>query len=487
MAKAPRPAELLSIAARSFAAGDPQRAAALCRDALRMNGDDARALHLLAACQTALGEAEGAESTLARAVRLAPREPDLLVAHAGALIRLGRVDEALTQVDLALAIRPDDDRALACKADALFRRGDIDEADRLLAPRLESGAAGLHTALALASLCPRKGRHEQVAALLRRLLDDASIPPAQAMRARFALGDVLDDAGQFDEAFAEYAAANALKAPRPDAAAYETSLESMLRAWTPEAVAALPRAAFETDLPVFIVGMPRSGTSLVEQILASHPAVYGAGERKDLNKLVGELQFGRENPAYHLHHLDALSRRVVDRSARRVADAFRAESPRAERVTDKNPVNYLHLGLISVLFPRARVIHCVRDPLDTALSCYFNNIVGVHAFADTLPAVGRWHRSHDRVMRHWASILDLDLLEVRYEDLVADPERHTRRLVDHLGLPWEPACLRFHENRRMVFTPSVDQVRRPVYAGSVGRWRNYERHLGPLKQALESS
>lgn len=484
MPTAPPTAQLLSHAARLFAAGDPQRAAALCREALRQSPDDPRTLHLHAACLLAVGDVESAERALARAVRAAPRDPDLLVGHGSALLRLGRPSDAIASIDRALAIRPDDDNALASKAEALFRAGDIAPAFDLLLPRLNAGATHIGVALSLALLCPRKGRHEDVAAMLRRCIDSGALPPVQRMRALFALGDVLDGLARYDDAFNAYSAANAMKAPRPDLDAYHASLAAMLAAWTPEALESLPRASLETQAPVFIVGMPRSGTSLAEQILASHPDAFGAGERKDLNRLVAEIQFGRSNPDYHLHHTDALTRKVVDRSARKVLDALRALAPRAARIADKNPVNYLHLGLISILFPRAKVVHCVRDPIDTALSCYFNNIVGAHAFADSLPALARWTRDYQRVMRHWNAVLNLDILELRLEDLVADPETHARRLIAHVELPWDDACLRFHENKRLVFTPSADQVRRPIFSAGVGRWKNYDRHLAPLREAL---
>lgn len=484
--------QILAQAGQLFASGDIERATAFCRAALKQSPDNLHGLHLLAACRMSIGDAVGAESALARAVSLAPREPDLLIGHASALVRLGRNDEADAAIDRALTLRPADPNASALKAESLFRRRRFDEAAALLRPFADSRPAHLGLALTLATLCQRVPMHEQAATMIRDCLTDPALPPPERIRALFALAELYDAQDRFDDAFSACEQANALKAPRPDVAAYLASLEAMLSAWTPEVVGAMPKATYETQLPIYIVGMPRSGTSLIEQLLASHPQVHGGGERQDISRIIAELEAGRPGGfPYHMRHPEALTRKSIDRSARKVADALRALDVRAERVTDKNPDNYLHLSVISTLFPRAHVIHCVREPLDTCLSCYLNNIgrrgpVGfsLHAFADSLPDIGKWHRRYERVMAHWRATLPLNMLDVRYEDLVSDFEKQARRIIQFVDLPWDDACLRFHENARLVFTPSIDQVRRPVYASSVGRWKNYEKHLAPLREAL---
>lgn len=494
MPQTPSTNQLLSQAGQLFASGDIERATAFCRAALKQSPDNLHGLHLLAACRMSIGDAAGAETALARAVSLAPREPDLLIGHASALVRLGRNEEANAAIDRALTLRPADPNASALKAESLFRQRRFDEAAAILSPFVDARPAHLGLALTLATLCQRVPMHEQAAAMIRSCLDSPALPPPERVRALFALAEIYDAQDRFDDAFGACQQANALKAPRPDVPAYLASLEAMLNAWTPDVVGALPKATYETQLPIYIVGMPRSGTSLVEQLLASHPQVHGGGERQDISRIVAELEAGRPGGfPYHLRHPEALTRKSIDRSARKVADALRALDVRAERVTDKNPDNYLHLGVISTLFPKAHIIHCVREPLDTCLSCYLNNIgrrgpVGfsLHAFADSLPDIGKWHRRYERVMAHWRAVLPLNMLDVRYEDLVTDFEKHARRIIEFVGLPWDDACLRFHENARLVFTPSIDQVRRPVYASSVGRWKNYEKHLAPLRDALSA-
>ena len=232
----------------------------------------------------------------------------------------------------------------------------------------------------------------------------------------------------------------------------------------------------DSEVPVFIVGMPRSGTTLVEQIAASHPAVFGAGERDDIGALAG-AQFPGGTA-----DLDAVAAGTL---ARTHLERMRDLAGEALRITDKTPVNFLYLGLIALLFPRARIVHCRREARDVCLSCYFQNFVAGLPWATDLADLGRYHRAYRRIMDHWHQVLPLTILDVDYQDLVAAPEEGSRRIVDFLGLPWDDACLDFHRSRRTVRSAANWQVRRPIYATSVGRWKAYEPWLGPLLDALD--
>jgi hypothetical protein len=235
---------------------------------------------------------------------------------------------------------------------------------------------------------------------------------------------------------------------------------------------------------VFIVGMPRSGTSLVEQILASHPNVFGAGELRDLQRLAEELPArvgAKEAYPACLVRLDgsaacALADEYLERIGRRSGAAL--------RVTDKMPLNFLHLGLIAALFPRARIVHCIRDPLDVCVSCYCQDFQGGPNFLWDLTDLGKFHGEYERLMAHWGSVLPLPILEVVYEELVDNLEAVSRRLISFCGLDWDDRCLAYHQNARAVRTASLVQVRQPVYKSSVGRWRHYAPHLRPLLEAL---
>jgi tetratricopeptide (TPR) repeat protein len=460
------------------------------------------------------GEAVGAYE---RATRL---DPSCFQAHLQAavvLANLGRFDEALRSQGRGEALRPDHHEAHAARGAILLHMHDMPAAAecfrRALGQSPGSSACwnGLGLALrstgdfAEASDCFRRaieiepdnasfrqnlaslgGRDASPSELdrLRSMLDRTDLPADDRVAAGFALGKHLDDAGRSDEAFAAYAGANALFNAAPAPAGQRYDVEAVRRAvdraatsFTPAFFADRRGWGVRSELPVFVVGMPRSGTSLVEQIAASHPAVFGAGELPHVGRLASTFR----TPACH-----EWGPREIGAAAGEHLRALGALGGRARRVIDKMPGNLFELGLISVLFPDARVVFCRRDPRDTCLSCYFQPFArkDLHLYACDLEDCGRHFVETERLTRHWLGALPLRTLELRYEDLVADQEGQTRRLVDFLGLPWDPACLEFFRADRTVTTASVWQVRQPIYRRSVGRWRHYEHHIGPLLDAL---
>ena len=249
-------------------------------------------------------------------------------------------------------------------------------------------------------------------------------------------------------------------------------------------MARLPRARVHSDRPVFIVGMVRSGTTLVEQILSSHPDVYGAGELPDITEITRALPGFLGTGDRYPECLPKLTPEAADVMARRYLDRLTQIAPKARRVTDKLPGNFMYLGLIEFLFPGARIIHCMRDPVDTCLSAYFQDFSNNHPYAYDLSNLGAFYRGYLKLMAHWRKVIHLPLLEIKYEDLISDQERVTRSLVEFCGLEWDNRCLQFHETKRFVGTASHDQVNRPLYRESIQRWKNYERHLEPLLAAL---
>lgn len=333
------------------------------------------------------------------------------------------------------------------------------------------------------------GRHAEDAteiARLRAMLDDARTPLAERIAAGFAAGSMFDRKADYDAAFAAFEGANRLvhasqlKAGRP----FDCD---MLRRYVDWAISAFPRDGFAatadcgdpSDLPVFIVGMPRSGTSLVEQIAASHPQVFGAGERKDIGDIIRALSgpSTQRSPA-------EWARDAIRPAASRHIARLQALDDRATRVIDKLPDNSQVLGQIAVLFPNARVIVCRRDLRDVCLSCYFQHFADGMAWTSDQADLAARARQIERLMDHWRAVLPLRMIEIDYETLVADLEGESRRLIAFLGLEWDPNCLAFDTTERLVTTASYWQVRQPLYKSSVGRWRNYRHHLGPLLHGL---
>ena len=239
-----------------------------------------------------------------------------------------------------------------------------------------------------------------------------------------------------------------------------------------------------SEVPVFIVGMPRSGTSLIEQILASHPQAAGAGELPEVPRFADAMRgvLGAEiGYPQCAAELDAGS---IESFAQSYLQRLRETDSNAVRVSDKMPANCWHLGLIAVALPNARVIHCQRDPMDTALSIFFRRFTRGHPYAYALADIAAELRGYESMMAHWREQLPLRMLELSYEDLVDNLESGTRALLDFLDLPFDERCLRFHDTERLVHTASAWQVRQPLYSSAVGRWRHYAEQLEPLRRAL---
>jgi tetratricopeptide (TPR) repeat protein len=435
-------------------------------------------------------QVDQAEACYRDALHLSPDNEKPLTSLAKVYIARDQFDRAQAVYDDILSDRPNAVFAVFGKADALERRGQFDDAYALVRPAVDSGRVEPDMATLFGRLARRFDCRDEAVALLERLLANADQPAEARRKLHFGLGGLYDDLDRFDEAFQHYAAGNSLRPTPFDTATTIAATDRAINFFSTERLAALPRAANHSQLPVFIVGMPRSGTSLVEQILANHHAVFGAGELARVGDMVlalkaavnpdGAMEPDSQGPGY----LTALDQAMLDSTADDHLAWLGQQSGDATRVTDKMPYNFQHLGLITRLFPGARIIHCRRDPMDTCLSCYFQNFGRGNFQTFDLGHVGLYYRQYERLMDHWRSVLDVPLLEVNYEAHVADPEATCRRMLNFLDLDWDPNCLAFHESKRVVKTASRDQVRQPIYTRSAGRWRNYENHLEPLKQAL---
>jgi hypothetical protein len=305
-------------------------------------------------------------------------------------------------------------------------------------------------------------------------------PARRELPLRYAIAKYFDDLRDFDRAFAHYQRANVLSAqcaPPHDRAALTRTVDLIIRSQDRTWIERKQSAGAYSERPVFIVGMLRSGTTLAEQILASHPEVFGAGE---LTFFGAQTAACFENAAAAGSGLD-FSEAELRRLAAGYLDLLERLSSGAARVIDKFPTNFFLLGLIRAALPRARIIHMQRDPRDTCLSIYFQQFEAANAYANDLDDLAHYHGEYQRLMRHWSNTLPTDaLLHVPYERLAADPEAWSRRMVDFVGLPWDARCLDFHRTERTVVTASRWQVRQVMSTSSVGRWRNYEQHLGPL-------
>lgn len=353
--------------------------------------------------------------------------------------------------------------------------------DRLLA----GGQGTALVALLFGRLAEDLGREEEaLEVVIRAMAGPDARPPRTLSSLQFTAAQLLDRIGRYGEAFAYATCANAPWAASYDPVRMENMVNTCADLFAPGKIPSIAKASRLDATPVFILGMPRSGSTLVEQVLASHAQVFGGGELLWVNRLWQTLlsRLGG-TPS-----LDVALARMTPADADAVAaeylNVLRGLHPTAARVIDKNLSNFMHLGLISRLLPGARVIHCRRDPLDTGISCYLTDFADVLPFTCSLPALGHFNRQHDRLMAHWKQVLDLPILEVDYEAVVEDLEGQARRMLNFLDLPWDERCLQFHRNPRRVATASKAQVRRPLYRSSIGRSHHYEPWLGELREAL---
>jgi tetratricopeptide (TPR) repeat protein len=435
------------------------------------------------------------------------RDADASVAAPGA----GEAESAAARHALGLVFLREakHDDALACFQDALRldptlaaswiglarideERGDFDgacaAARRALAIRPKQAEAYWRMAFILKGRLP----DSDVQAMERLIEDPEESTDARAIL-RFGLAAVFDEQRRYPEAAAHLEVANALqsasKAQRGlanDPDLLSTFVDQAIATFTPDLLARARGWGNPDPRPVFVVGLPRSGTTLIEQVLASHPQVHGAGELHDVNAIFRALPEQAPQPSTDpFDALKQLGPEMAQAAAKRYIDRLEELTrPGAARFVDKEPDNLCHLGLIAVLWPQARVVVCRRDLRDVAVSCWQTGLLTT-PWSNEWDHIARRFADHQRIVRHWQQTRPIEWLEVAYEDVVEDLELQARRMIEFLGLEWDPACLEFHANRRVVRTPSLVQVRRPIHSRSVGRWRNYEAFLEPMLRAFE--
>ncbi len=434
-----------------------------------------------------LQDFEAAADCFERGLNLDPNSPLLYHGLARTRHLQGRCEEARLLLAQALAKGGDTAECHTMLGLVHQSQGDFDAAIIDFEHAIASNPAHGHAHLCLALISESADPTAQVREL-ERVRDLGTLDTEQRASLAFALGSGYEKMGDTDAAFASYRIANDLRhAQFPIDIADLRSKAARLRAIFGQDRFANNAGAVGSDSerPVFVVGMPRSGTTLGEQILASHPQVHGHGELDGIRKIEWQLprRLGGTRP--YPECITALSSEVAVSLAGEYLARLEQDAPEALRSVDKMPHNFERLGLIALLFPRARVIHCMRDPVDTCLSNYFHDFVSDHRHTYDLDALGRFYRYYAELMAHWRAVLPISMFDVSYEALVGDQEGWSRKLVDFLGLPWDERCLAFYQSGRPVYTYSLWQVRQPIYSTSIQRWRPYAKHLGPLFDALE--
>jgi tetratricopeptide (TPR) repeat protein len=456
---------------------------------LQREPNSARIVCNLASAHEEQGDFEGAAARYRLALQL---EPHYAEAHNGlgfVLHEQGKFAESMAEYREVLRLKPDFATGYCNLGNILEELGSFDEALANFREALRRDPNHAPAYSLLATMLRGRLPAEDLQAM-HALLARPHLAPGRRLALHFGVAQVLDATGDYAGAAAHLKRGNALcralwekQGQSYDPQAHTRLVDGLIAAFTPEHFARSAGFGLDSDVPVFIVGLPRSGTTLTEQILASHSQVHGAGElafARDSFEALPRVMSPVGTP------LECLAR-LGPEAARGLAEwhlaRLRELNAEASRVVDKMPENYLFLGWLATLFPRAKFIHCRRDLRDVAVSCWMTNFRHIRWAADPDHIAARF-RDYRRLMDHWRAVLPVPLLEVDYEETVADPEGVARRLVAWCGLEWEPACLDFHRTARPVRTASVTQVREPVYTRSVARWKNYEPALAPLFRQL---
>jgi tetratricopeptide (TPR) repeat protein len=430
-----------------LAQGHAAEAAACHERAIALRGDFAEGFSNLGNSRQAEGRFEEAEACYEHALAI---QPDYAEAHnnlGNLLTALGRFERALAHYERAIAIRPGYAEAHYHRAQLMvFCRGDAE------------------------------------LAVLEHLARGGNRPASEAVYIHFALAKALEDTGDYTGALAHLQQANALKRGliQYDEAGVLALFRRIASVFNRNLFDRFRGAGDPSPVPVFVLGMPRSGSTLIEQILASHPQVQAAGEVGHIEKMAGAWSGGDPRVAYPecLSSVDANMFRELGRA---YLDGLPVRDSAAVRVVDKTPGNFLHIGLIRLILPNATIIHSARHPIDTCLSCYSKLFTAGLPFTYDLGELGRYYRAYTKIMAHWRRVLPVSaVLDVSYEDIVSDLEGQARRLIEHCGLPWDDRCIEFHKTERPVKTASSVEVRRPLFRSSLERWRRYESGLAPL-------
>lgn len=464
----PDHAQCVRLAQDCFRREDWISAARYYQLALKRDRDNADFMRKAAIALAQSSELAEAEQLARKACKRGPNNPDNWVALSLVALKQEKNPDVHAALDRALRVDPTYGPAVHAKCKALLESGLKDEAFAVSSASAEPSDAHPLSLLIHARVCRSLKRHDEALRASERVLDMPDALERHKLGALFERGSTLDALGAYDDAFEAYARANAIMPAGPPMHA-----DSVIANWTRETLDAVPESGNDSRRPVFVIGVPRSGTTLTEQIIASHPDAVGVGELPLMPALIRRTiasNLTRETVAGYADEYLAL---VTERAG-----------PDAARTIDKHMYGESALGLATRMFPNISLIHCLRDPLDCCLSAFFQNFGPNMPVSRDLTALGQHYVAHRRIMDHWKHTIGLPIHTSVYEELVEDQDARSRALIDHVGLEWDDACLRFHENTGSVRTASTEQVRRPIYSSSTQRWKHYEKHLGPLIDAL---
>lgn len=454
---------------------------------LDLEEDNWKSLASMGAICLSMQKFEDGLNYLEKAQKLKPGSGGIATNLASCLMQMGRHEESLEHAEKAIKIDPGNIHALNTLGYALSELGRVEEAEKYFQKALNQDR---HFAPALLNYSRIKKYGKSDLAKIRKteaILKD-SMSSEYRRTVHFAIGKMYDDCGEWDSAFKHFRQANTLgKSVYQEKPLPGKLLKTEKKYFARKGLGELGRVlGQETAQPVFVVGMPRSGTTLVEQIIANHPGAHAAGELGKIGQINDEICPFDDYREFESRWDSKLQAQIFQLFAEEYLQQLRHGREAASRIVDKMPENFHYLGLIHILFPNSRIVHIRRNPLDTCLSCYFHSFTSI-AWSYDMGWIAARYLHYLKTLELWKSLLpEACLLEVEYEQLVSEPENQSRRMIEHIGLEWDPACLDFHKADGAVQTASVWQVRQPVYSSSVRRWCHYGENIAPLAKQLAS-
>ncbi len=382
----------------------------------------------------------------------------------------------------AQKIKPDDFQALVAIANSHEKQGNHDKALELISPLLDKNIITPDIADIYSKICIKNKAYDKGINIVTRCLT-MPVNPIHEQALHFSAGDLYDKKGLFDDAYRQYLLANTMRPYQYNKQHYERAFANIINVFKDISQRNII-SQNESNMPVFIVGMPRSGTTLIEQILSSHREVCGAGELAYLGEIAEQAIPDNKNIRYPecINHLSAEKLTQLSKS---YLTKITPHGDGSKHISDKMPHNFMYVGLIKKLFPNCKIVHCLRNPLDVCLSIYFHNFNQNHPYTDSLNNLGHYYNQYRNLMAFWHKQYDDFIIDIRYEDLLTNAEVNVRDMLAHIDLDWDDNCLKFYENKRTVSTPSYSQVNQPLYTGSVERWRNYAKFIDELKTSVD--
>jgi tetratricopeptide (TPR) repeat protein len=393
---------------------------------------------------------------------------------------LGQGDKALQYYQTALEVVPKESMGFLklAYANCIAAMGLIEDAETIFSGLL--GDAGVRIiALAKLALLRKHDDESKIAVQIRTELAEKKLDDKERSLLLLSLGRLFENGGKFDDAFRNFQESRKLAVSTHDIHRFRSEVDDVIRTLTPAVMSKFGDFGDPTDRPIFVVGMPRSGTTMTEQIIASHSQVEGAGELNRIS-LMAKKFAGDKGMAGILEKMTAAGPLNWKAVSRQYLNLLEVLAPGARHVVDKMPHNFRHLGFIHFCFPNARIIHCRRAPLDNFISAFQNDLNNFHSYGYDQTAYGEYYLEYTRLMNHWKKAIPGRIYDLQYETLVQNPETEIRKMLEFLGLPWEESCLRFSERKSAIKTISRLQVRNAINTGSIARWRNYEKHLSPI-------